>query len=190
MAMSFDQHSSTLVLDMMRGMSCLPGFGLGRRQHGSSEFMTTIDHDTPFRLGFTPSEDDVHYMARLRNDKVRARLFGIPFDYPICPYTFSLANYFIRGLEVRPRVEEIGVDDSTLDELQHMLHRMQMDHETPSASAFMMIAPPSPDRGNLFFLCFSDETTDYGVDIEPTDMIDGAVPHDEYRDEMDMLGIR
>ena len=64
-----------------------------------------------------------------------------------------------------------------------------MDHETPNASAFMMIAPPSPDRGNLFSLCFSDETTDYGVDIEPTDMIDGAVPHDEYRDEMDMLGI-
>ena len=62
-AMSFDQHSSTLVLDMMRGMSFLPGFGLGRRQHGSSEFVTTIDHDTPFRLGFTPSKDDVHYMA-------------------------------------------------------------------------------------------------------------------------------
>ncbi|RVW34460.1 Retrovirus-related Pol polyprotein from transposon 297 [Vitis vinifera] len=144
-------------------MSFLSGFGLGRRQHGSSEFVTTIDHDTPFRLGFTPSEDDVRYMARLRNDKVRARLFGIPFDYPICPYTFSLANYFIRGLE--------------------------MDHETPNASAFMMIAPPSPDRGNLFSLCFSDETTDYGVDIEPTDMIDGAVPHDEYRDEMDMLGV-
>ena len=55
MVMSFDQHSSALVLDMMRGMSFLSGFGLGRCQHGSSEFMTTIDHDTPFRLGFTPS---------------------------------------------------------------------------------------------------------------------------------------
>ena len=55
MAMSFDQHSSTLVLDMMRGISFLPGFGLGRHQHGSSEFVTTIDHDTPFELGFTPS---------------------------------------------------------------------------------------------------------------------------------------
>ena len=54
-AMSFDQHSSTLVLDMMRGISFLPGFGLGRHQHGSSEFVTTIDHDTPFELGFTPS---------------------------------------------------------------------------------------------------------------------------------------
>ena len=30
--MSFDQHSSTLVLSMMRGMSYLPGMGLGRRQ--------------------------------------------------------------------------------------------------------------------------------------------------------------
>ena len=36
---------------------------------------------------------------------------------------------------------------------------------------------------------FPDETTDYGVVIEPADMIDGVVPHDEYRDEMDMLGI-
>ena len=30
--MSFDQHSSTLVLSMMRGMSYMSGLGLGRRQ--------------------------------------------------------------------------------------------------------------------------------------------------------------
>ena len=30
--MSFDQHSSTLVLSMMRGMSYIPGLGLGCRQ--------------------------------------------------------------------------------------------------------------------------------------------------------------
>ncbi|KAL6343251.1 hypothetical protein AAG906_022167 [Vitis piasezkii] len=30
-AMSFDQDSSTMVLDMMRGMTSLPGMGLGRR---------------------------------------------------------------------------------------------------------------------------------------------------------------
>ena len=28
-AMSFDQHSSTVVLDMMQSMSYLPGIGLG-----------------------------------------------------------------------------------------------------------------------------------------------------------------
>ena len=30
-AMSFDQHSSTVVLNMMRSMSYLPDMGLGRR---------------------------------------------------------------------------------------------------------------------------------------------------------------
>ena len=30
MAMSFDQHGSTMVLDMMRSMSFLPSMGLGR----------------------------------------------------------------------------------------------------------------------------------------------------------------
>ena len=30
--MSFNQHNSTLVLNMMRGMSYMPGLGLGRRQ--------------------------------------------------------------------------------------------------------------------------------------------------------------
>ena len=38
-------------------------------------------------------------------------------------------------------------------------------------------------------MCFPDETIDYGVVIELVDMIDRVVPHDEYLDEMDMLGI-
>ena len=28
----------------------------------------------------------------------------IPFDYPFCPYTFQLANYFIRGSEYAPHI--------------------------------------------------------------------------------------
>ena len=56
--MSFYQHSSTLVLSMMRGMSYMLGLGLGRRQQGSCEFSFTIDHDIPYGLGYTPSEDD------------------------------------------------------------------------------------------------------------------------------------
>ena len=47
-AMSFDQHNSMVVLDIMRSMSYLPGMGLGRRQHGPSEFMAFPDHDVPF----------------------------------------------------------------------------------------------------------------------------------------------
>ena len=56
--MSFDQHSSTMVLDMIRGMTFLPGMGLGRRQQGPSEFIVAIDHDTTFGLGFIPIEVD------------------------------------------------------------------------------------------------------------------------------------
>ena len=110
---------------------------------------------------------------------------GISFDYPVCPYTFSLVDYFVRGSDIQLHVEEIGVEDSTMDELQHMLHHMQMGAETLGVLAFVTITPPSLDRANLFSLCFRDETTDYGVVIELAGMIDGVVPHDE----MDMLGI-
>ena len=48
--MSFDQHSSTVILDMMRSISYMPGLGLGHRQHSLSEFITVLDHDPPFGL--------------------------------------------------------------------------------------------------------------------------------------------
>ena len=57
-AMSFDHHSSMVVLDMMRGMSYIPGMGLGRRQQGPSEFMAFPDHDVPFGLRFIPTKVD------------------------------------------------------------------------------------------------------------------------------------
>ena len=106
--MSFDQHSSTLVLSMMRGMSYMPSLGLGRRQQGPCEFTITVDHDIPYGLGYTPSEDDARHMAMLRRDRVIDRLSGVPFDYPLRPYTFQLADYFTRGSEHVPYTE--GVD--------------------------------------------------------------------------------
>ena len=57
-AMLFDQHSNTMVLDMMGGMYFLMSMGLGRHQHGPMEFVATTDYDTPFRLGFIPTEVD------------------------------------------------------------------------------------------------------------------------------------
>ena len=50
----------------------------------------------------------------------------------------------------------------------------------------MMIASSSPNRASFLSLCFPDEIADYGLVIELTEVIDGVVPHDEYRDEMDM----
>ena len=70
-AMSFDPHGNTTVLDMMRSMSYLPGIGLGRRQHEPSEFMAIPDHGVPLRLGFIPIEADYRYMVRLRKERVR-----------------------------------------------------------------------------------------------------------------------
>ena len=63
MAMSFDQHDSTMVLDMMRNMSYLPGMGLGQHQYEPSDFMAIPDHDVPFGLGFIPTKADYRYMA-------------------------------------------------------------------------------------------------------------------------------
>ncbi|RVW54991.1 hypothetical protein CK203_093141 [Vitis vinifera] len=99
---TFDEHGSTVVLDIMRSMSYLPGMGLGRRQHGPSEFIAIPDHDVPFGLGFIPTEADYLYMARLRKERVRARLTHTPFYYPLRPYTRSLADYFVRASEPDP----------------------------------------------------------------------------------------
>ena len=56
--MSIHQHGNTLVLDMMKGMSYMPGLGLGHRQQGLHEFAFKIDHDIPYGLGYTLSEGD------------------------------------------------------------------------------------------------------------------------------------
>ena len=55
--MSFDQYSSTLVLSLMRGMSYMPGLGLGRCQQGPREFTITVDHDISYGLGYIPTAD-------------------------------------------------------------------------------------------------------------------------------------
>ena len=107
--MSFDQHSSTVVLDMMRSMSYIPGLGLGHRQHGHSKFITVLDHDPLFGLGFVPVEADFLCMAQLRQERVRYRLHHIPFDYPLPPYSLRLTDYFVRASE--PLLDPDGVID-------------------------------------------------------------------------------
>ena len=127
-------------------------------------------------------------MARLRKERVRARLFHTPFDYPVRPYRMSLTDYFVRGSEIRPRPEEIDsvvhIDRET--ELQHLFHQLQLSDGAPGTSV-SMATPMSPDRASMLSLCFPEEITDDGVIVDPTKMIDGVVSHDEYRDEMDMM---
>ncbi|KAL6316583.1 hypothetical protein AAG906_018838 [Vitis piasezkii] len=169
-AMSFDQHNNIVVLDMMRA---------------------TIDHDTKFGLGFVPTEVDYRYMVRLRKERVRAHLSHTPFNYSIQPYRMSLVNYFVKGSDIQPRIEEIDsvVHTDREIELQHLFHQLQLSDGVPSTSVSMEITPPSPDRASLLSLCFLEEVTDDGVVVDPTEMIDGVVPYDECQDEMDMMTV-
>ena len=93
---------------MMKSMSYMPGLGLGHHHQGPREFALKIDHDIPYVLGYTPSKGDARHMVMLRQDRVRARLFGVPFNYPLRPYTFQLVDYFNRGSEHAPHTERVN----------------------------------------------------------------------------------
>ena len=185
-AMSFDQHNNTVVLDIMRSMSYLPGMGLGRRQHGPSEFIVILDHDIPFGLGFIPTKAYYLYMARLRKERVRARLTHTPFYYLIRPYTMSLADYFVRASEPHaPSNGIIGRLSTTQKvELQRFVQQLRLRDGAPNPLTSALIAPSSPDHTSLMTLCFSDEIDEHETFAEINDIVDGVVPHDGYIDEM------
>ncbi|KAJ9694023.1 hypothetical protein PVL29_009818 [Vitis rotundifolia] len=185
-AMSFDQHGSTVVLDIMRSMSYLPGMGLGRRQHGPGEFVAIPDHNPPFGLGFIPTEADYRYMARLCKERVRARLTRASFDYPVRPYTMSLADYFVRTSEPQMTSDQITGGFSTTQEVEflHLVHQLQLSDGAPGTSVSTLAAPSSPDRMSLMTLCFPDDVDEHGTFAQIGDILDGVAPHDEYIDEM------
>ena len=188
--MSFDQHSGTLVLNMMRGMSYMPGLGLGRRQQGPREFTITVDHDISYGLGYIPTADDARHMARLRRERVKARMSGIPFDYPLRPYTFQLADYFIKESKYVPRTEEVDhvSNMAEIQGIQHALGHMCLSSKTIDPPEAMIVAPPSPDRASVFTMCFPEEIPDYDLPMDLGDGLDGVIFSDTYMDEMDMIG--
>ena len=182
MSMSFDQHNITLVISMIRCMSYMPGLGLGRRQQGSREFTFAVDHDIPYELGYTPIEDDARHMARLRRDRVIARLSGVPFNYPLPPYSFQLANYFIRGLEHAPRTGDTdhALETDRIQGIQQALGQMCLSSETIEAPGAMTIAPPSPGRARVFSMCFLEEVPDYNLPMDLGDDTNGVTLPNTY----------
>ena len=95
----------------------MPGLGLGHCQHCRREFITVLDHDPPFGLGFVPVEVDFLCMEQLRQERVRSRLHHIPFDYPLRPYSLRLTDYFVRTSE--PLLHPNGSIDESID-IQHV----------------------------------------------------------------------
>ena len=62
-----------------------------------------------------------------------------------------------------------------------------MSDGAPGTFAFVLAALSSPDRMSLLTLYFLEETDEYGTSIEIADVIDGAIPREEYSDEMFMV---
>ena len=171
-------------------MSYMPGLGLGRRQQGPHEFTIIVDRDIPYGLGYTPFKDDARHMAMLRQDMVRARLSGVPFDYPLRPYTFQLADYFTRGSEHAPHTE--GVDHvskmAEIRGIQQALGHMCLSSKTIEPPEAMIVAPPSLNRASVFSMCFPEEVPDYDLPMDLGDGPDGVIFSDTYMDAMDMIG--
>ena len=129
-------------------------------------------------------------MAMLRQDRVRARLSGVPFDYPLRPYTFQVIDYFTRGLEHAPHTE--GFDHvsemAEIQGIQQALRQMCLSSKTTGPPEAMIVAPPSPDRASVFSMYFLEEVPDYDLPMDLGDDIDGVTLPDTYMDEMDMIG--
>ena len=144
----------------------------------------------PYGLGYTLFEDDARHMAMLRRDRVRARLSGVPFDYPLCPYTFQLADYFTRGSEHAPHTE--GVDHvskmAEIRGIQQALRQICLSSKTTKPPEAMIVTPPSLDRASVFSMCFLEVVPDYDLPMDFGDDIDGVTLPDTYMDEMDMIG--
>ncbi|RVW71025.1 Retrovirus-related Pol polyprotein from transposon 297 [Vitis vinifera] len=98
----------------------------------------------------------------------------------------SLADYFVRASEPHAPSDGIIGGLSTTQEagLQRLVQQLHLSDGAPGPSASVLIAPPSPDRTSLMTLCFPDEIDDHGTFAEIGDVEDGAVPRDEYIDEM------
>ncbi|RVW92567.1 Transposon Ty3-G Gag-Pol polyprotein [Vitis vinifera] len=179
--MLFDQYSSTMIPSMMRDMSYMPGLGLGRLQQGPREFVFTIDHDVPYGLGYTLSEEDAQHMARLRRDRVRARLSGVPFDYPLRPYTLQLTDYFVRGSEHAPRTE--GTD--------HVFETVEL---RPRRQAGLVCSLCAFLRRLLTMICYGfggcPHELHFAFDMFGVSAIDSddVTLYDAYTDVMDMIG--
>ncbi|KAL6310787.1 hypothetical protein AAG906_017218 [Vitis piasezkii] len=84
----------TLVLSMMRGMSYLPGMGLGRRQQGPHEFTFAVDHDTPYGLAqvdaFGHRTRDAGAMIVAPPSPDRASVFSMCFPEEVPDYDLPM----------------------------------------------------------------------------------------------------
>ncbi|RVW31574.1 hypothetical protein CK203_087929 [Vitis vinifera] len=118
-------HSAEPVLQISHSDDNL--FLTGSRSTAwASEFMTIPDHMYRSDSGFIPIEADYRYMARLRKERVRARLTHTPFDYLVHPYTLSLADYFVRASKPQTHLDRIigRLNTTQKAKIQRLVHKL------------------------------------------------------------------
>ena len=115
----------------------------------------------------------------------------IPFNYPLRQYTFQLIDYFIRGSNNTPPVAgtictpvAVGIQD-----IQQALGHMHLGTVITEVSDAMIVTPLSPDRANMFSMCFSKEFAEYDLFMDLGDGTDNVNLYDVYDDKMDIVGI-
>ena len=75
-------------------------------------------------------------MAQLRQERVRSRLHHISFDYPVCPYSLRLTDYFVRASEPLLHHDRL-IDEPTYIqhvELHHLFSQLQLSGGAPKTS--------------------------------------------------------
>ena len=103
-------------------------------------------------------------------------MFGVPFDYPLCSYTFQLADYFIRGSKHAPHTwgTDHALETNRIQGIQQTLGQMCFSSETIEATGAMIVAPPSPSRASVFSMCFPEEVPNYDLPMDLGDDTDGV----------------
>ena len=64
---------------------------------------------------------------------------------------------------------------------------MCLSSNTTDPPQAVIVAPPSPDRANVFSVCFLEEVPDYDLPMDLRDDTDGVTLPNTYMDEMDMI---
>ena len=67
--------------------------------------------------------------------------------------------------------------------------QMHLSSKITKGSDAVIVAPSSPDRASMFFMCFSDEVFDYGLLVDFEGGTDGVTLDVAYTDKMDMISI-
>ena len=66
---------------------------------------------------------------------------------------------------------------------------MHLGTRIPETLDVMIVAPPSPDRANMFSVCFPEAVYDYDILMDIVIDVDGMTLLDACTDEMDMIGV-